>query len=96
VKIKKIHSREILSSSGSPTIETSVFLADGTEGRASVPYGVSSGKYEAVTLSDNDPNRFIGMGMLKAVRVVNEIIRPGGTTHHSHAFVRYAPPLRAK
>jgi enolase len=74
--IAKVNAREILSASDSPTIETSVTLEDGIIGVASVPYGTSSGSYEAVTITDNDPNRYNGKGMLMAVKNVEEIIAP--------------------
>jgi len=75
-KIKTIIAREILDSRGNPTIETRVELEDGALGIASVPSGASVGKYEAVELRDNDPNRFHGLGVLKAVANVNQIIAP--------------------
>ena len=74
--IKDVTAREILSTSAQPTIETVVKLEDGTVGVASVPYGTSAGKYEAVTLVDGDPKRYKGKGMLKAVKNVNEVIGP--------------------
>ena len=74
--IKDVRAREILSTSAQPTIETVVTLEDGTVGVASVPYGTSAGKYEAVTLVDGDPKRYKGKGMLKAVKNVNELIGP--------------------
>jgi len=73
-KIKRIKAREILDSRGNPTVEVEletnlgVFLA-------SVPSGVSKGKYEAVELRDRE-KRYHGMGVLKAVRNINEIIGP--------------------
>lgn len=73
-KIKDIKAREILDSRGNPTVECRVELEDGSVGIASVPSGASIGKYEAVELRDNDPNRFNGMGVLKAVANVNQII----------------------
>lgn len=75
-KIKTIQAREILDSRGNPTIETRVSLDDGSLGVAAVPSGASLGKYEAVELRDKDPNRFGGMGVLKAVSNVNQIIGP--------------------
>lgn len=75
-KVKEIRAHEILSTSAQPTIETVVTLEDGTTVSASVPYGTSAGKYEAVTLADKDPNRYRGKGMLKAAANVNEAIAP--------------------
>ena len=72
--IEKIHAREILDSRGNPTIEVDLTLKNGVIGRASVPSGASTGKYEANELRDNDLNRFIGKGVLKAVKNINIII----------------------
>lgn len=74
IKIKSIKAREILDSRGEPTVETKVVLEDGSLGLASVPAGTSIGKYEAVELRDQDPERYKGMGVLKAVGNVNEVI----------------------
>jgi enolase len=74
--VKQIKAHEILSTSAQPTIETVVTLDDGTSVSASVPYGTSAGKYEAVTLRDEDPGRYRGKGMLKAASNVNDIIAP--------------------
>lgn len=71
MKIQSIRAREILDSRGNPTIETEVVLENGTPGRASVPSGASTGSYEAHELRDNDPKRFSGNGVLKAVEYVN-------------------------
>lgn len=75
-KIEEIRAREILSTGALPTIETSVTLDNGIVGVASVPFGSSAGKYEAVTLVDGDPKRYRGLGMMKAVHNVNEAIAP--------------------
>ncbi len=75
-KIKEIRAREILDSRGNPTIETKVFLDDGTFGIAAVPSGASIGKYEALELRDQEEDRFNGMGVLKAVANVNQVIAP--------------------
>lgn len=75
VKIKDIYSREILDSRGHPTLETTVFLEGGFSGTASVPSGVSVGKYEALELRDNEASRYHGLGVLKAVENVNQIIK---------------------
>ena len=74
-KIKQVKAREILDSRGNPTVEVDVILADGTLGRAAVPSGASTGEHEAVELRDGDKKRFLGKGVLKAVRNVNEKIQ---------------------
>ncbi len=70
-----IRSREILDSRGNPTIEVEVLTELGTIGRAAVPSGASTGKYEAVELRDGDKNRFLGKGVLNACENVEESIR---------------------
>jgi enolase len=72
--IKRVNAREILDSRGNPTLEVEVELVDGTIGRAAVPSGASTGKYEAVELRDGDNSRFGGRGVLKAVANVNQDI----------------------
>jgi len=72
--IDNVEAREILDSRGNPTLEVEVGLSDGTIGRAAVPSGASTGKYEAVELRDGDNSRFNGLGVLKAVANVNEYI----------------------
>jgi enolase len=74
-KIKNIISREILDSRGNPTIEVEVSLESGISGIASVPSGASTGKFEALELRDNDPKRYLGLGVLKAVENVNTLIK---------------------
>lgn len=74
-KIKKIIAREILDSRGNPTVEVDLVLADGSFGRAAVPSGASTGKYEAIELRDGG-KRYNGKGVKKAVKNVNEIIFP--------------------
>jgi enolase len=75
-KIKKIMSREILDSRGYPTVETKVVLEDEHYAVASVPSGASTGTYEAFELRDRDPMRFAGLGVLKAVNNVSQVIGP--------------------
>ena len=75
-KIEVIVAREILDSRGNPTVEVEVELSDGSLGRAAVPSGASTGKYEAVELRDNRKNRYRGKGVLKAVQGVNKVIAP--------------------
>jgi enolase len=75
-KIKTIKAREILDSRGNPTVETTVTLDNGARAVASVPSGASLGKYEALELRDKDPDHYQGMGVLKAIANVNEVIAP--------------------
>jgi len=75
-KIKKIMSREILDSRGYPTVETKVILEDEHYAVASVPSGASTGSLEAFELRDRDPMRFAGLGVLKAVNNVSQVIGP--------------------
>ncbi|MCI0684515.1 MAG: phosphopyruvate hydratase [Gemmataceae bacterium] len=74
--LQSIHAREILDSRGNPTIEVEVILEDGATGRAAIPSGASTGAHEAVELRDGDKGRYLGKGVLKAVRNVNETIAP--------------------
>jgi len=74
--IDHVHARQILDSRGNPTVEVDVITEDGFIGRAAVPSGASTGKYEAVELRDGDSTRYLGKGVLKAVENVNEIIAP--------------------
>jgi len=71
-----IEAREILDSRGNPTVEVQVVLDDGSQGRAGVPSGASTGAFEAIELRDGDPARFGGKGVLKAVDNVVEKIGP--------------------
>ncbi|MBO8139200.1 MAG: phosphopyruvate hydratase [Thermosipho sp. (in: Bacteria)] len=75
-EIIDIRAREVLDSRGNPTIETEVMLEDGTIGRAIVPSGASTGKFEALELRDGDKSRYNGKGVLKAVENVNEVLAP--------------------
>lgn len=75
-QIHTVSSCEILDSRGNPTLETTVILADGWRGTSSVPSGVSTGHHEALELRDGDATRYNGMGVLKAVANVNQIIGP--------------------
>src|SRR2546425_456252 len=74
--IISVHAREILDSRGNPTVETDVTLSSGAAGRAAVPSGASTGEHEAVELRDGDKKRFLGKGVLEAVKNVNEMIGP--------------------
>ncbi|MGB5018430.1 MAG: phosphopyruvate hydratase, partial [Candidatus Moraniibacteriota bacterium] len=69
--IAEVKGREILDSRGNPTVEVWVKLDDGTTAIAGVPSGASTGKFEAVELRDNNPNRYHGLGVETAVANVN-------------------------
>ncbi len=71
MKISNINAQEILDSRGNPTVETVVTLEDGSSGRAAVPSGASTGKYEAVELRDKVASRYGGKGVQRAVEHVN-------------------------
>lgn len=75
-KITQVWAREILDSRASPTVETVVRLDTGQIAIGAVPTGVSTGKLEAVDLRDQDPKRYAGKGVLKAVANVNEKLGP--------------------
>ena len=74
--IVDITAREILDSRGNPTVEVDVLLEDGSYGRAAVPSGASTGAYEAIELRDTRAKRYMGKGVVAAVKNVNEIIAP--------------------
>lgn len=74
-QIKDIIGREIIDSRGNPTVEAEVILNTGVVGRAAVPSGASTGTREAVELRDDDPKRFAGKGVQKAVGHVTGVIR---------------------
>ncbi len=74
MKISGIAARQILDSRGNPTVEADVILEDGTLGRAAVPSGASTGTYEALELRDKDKNKYVGKGVLTAVRNINTTI----------------------
>ncbi|MFZ5969425.1 MAG: phosphopyruvate hydratase [Bacillota bacterium] len=76
MKIKNVKAREILDSRGNPTIEVDVALESGIVGRAAIPSGASTGTFEAVELRDGDKSRYMGKGVLSAVRNVEETIKP--------------------
>jgi enolase len=75
ITIENIKAREILDSRGNPTVEVDVVLSDGSFARAAVPSGASTGAFEAAELRDGG-NRFLGKGVLHAVRNVEEKIAP--------------------
>lgn len=74
MKISKVEALEILDSRGNPTVEANIILEDGTQARAMVPSGASTGEREATELRDGDKKRYGGKGVLKAVENVNTII----------------------
>ena len=69
-RIKNIHAREILDSRGNPTIEVDVLIENDIMGRASVPSGASTGEHEAAELRDKDNTRYMGKGVINAVKNV--------------------------
>ncbi|MCU0423080.1 MAG: phosphopyruvate hydratase [Bacteroidia bacterium] len=69
-----VHARQILDSRGNPTVEVEVITDDGALGRAAVPSGASTGAHEAVELRDGDQNIYLGKGVLKAVKNVNDVL----------------------
>lgn len=75
-EIIAVHAREILDSRGNPTLETDVHLDTGFKGTAAVPSGASTGTREALELRDGDAGRYLGKGVLQAVKNVNEQIEP--------------------
>ena len=74
--IASVRAREVLDSRGNPTVEVDISLDGGAFGRAIVPSGASTGRYEAVELRDGDPARYAGLGVLRAVGAVNDVIGP--------------------
>jgi len=72
--IIEVHARQILDSRGNPTVEVDVLTDDGYFGRAAVPSGASTGVHEAAELRDNDKKKYVGKGVTKAVKNVNDII----------------------
>ena len=78
-EIAAVRARQILDSRGNPTVEVDVELGSGAFGRAAVPSGASTGRFEAVELRDGDPQDYLGKGVGKAVRNVREEIGPALT-----------------
>ena len=77
IEVVDVMAREIMDSRGNPTVEVEVIVRDGGAdfvGRAAVPSGASTGEFEAVELRDRDSERYLGLGVLKAVDNVNDII----------------------
>ena len=75
-KIKKIHARQVLDCKARPAVEVDVITEHGYSGTGCAPTGTSVGSYESFIIRDNDPNHYFGMGVQKAVRIVNEDIAP--------------------
>src|SRR5256885_16968478 len=92
--IISVHAREILDSRGNPTVETDVTLSSGAAGRAAVPSGASTGEHEAVELRDGDKKRFLGKGVLEAVKNGNEMVGPrvGGVGGEGQGTGGFAMP----
>ncbi|MCF7925556.1 MAG: phosphopyruvate hydratase, partial [Candidatus Izimaplasma sp.] len=74
--ITDVYAREVLDSRGNPTVGVEVFTDSGAFGRALVPSGASTGEHEAVELRDGNKDRYLGKGVEKAVKNVNEVIAP--------------------
>ncbi len=73
-KISKVVGRQIFDSRGNPTVEVDVILESGVMGRAAVPSGASTGEHEAIELRDGDKEKYMGKGVLKAVKNVNTVM----------------------
>ena len=73
--IEALGAREILDSRGNPTVEVEIQLEDGTQARAAVPSGASTGAFEAAELRDGG-KRYLGKGVEKAIAFVNDEIGP--------------------
>ena len=76
LEIADVRALEVLDSRGNPTVQVEVVTVDGSEGVAMVPSGASTGAFEAVELRDGDKSRYLGKGVLTAVKNVNEIVAP--------------------
>ena len=74
--ISEIFARQILDSRGNPTVEVDILTDEGALGRAAVPSGASTGAHEAVEMRDGDKKKYVGKGVLKAVKNANDIISP--------------------
>ena len=79
--IAHITAREIIDSRGNPTVEVEVITTDGIKGRAAVPSGASTGRFEACELRDGDAKRYHGKGVLRALKNVHELIVPALNGH---------------
>lgn len=74
LQIEKVYGREILDSRGNPTVEAEVTLLDGTVGRGTAPSGASTGEFEAIELRDGDKERYLGKGVMQAVKNINTVL----------------------
>ena len=90
--IKSIKAREIIDSRGNPTVECDIFFNDNSFGRASVPSGASTGKYEAVELRDNE-KRFFGKGVQKAIFNILEVVSPKLTNRNFENIKKFDEEL---
>ena len=90
--IKNIKAREIIDSRGNPTVECDIFFNDNSFGRASVPSGASTGKYEAVELRDNE-KRFFGKGVQKAISNILEVVSPKLTNRNFENIKKFDEEL---
>ena len=70
-QIEGVYAREVLDSRGNPTVEVEVITTSKAWGKAIVPSGASTGEKEALELRDGDKERYLGKGVLKAVKNVN-------------------------
>ena len=70
-KINKIKGRQVFDSRGNPTVETEVFLDDGSHASAIVPSGASTGSHEAFELRDSDDKKYLGKSVFKALEKIN-------------------------
>ena len=78
-RIARVSARQVVDSRGNPTVEVDVALESGAAGRAAVPSGASTGRFEAVELRDGDADAYLGKGVLRAVSNVVEVIGPALT-----------------
>ena len=78
-RIARVSARQVVDSRGNPTVEVDVALESGATGRAAVPSGASTGRFEAVELRDGDADAYLGKGVLRAVSNVVEVIGPALT-----------------
>lgn len=74
LEIESVKALEVLDSRGNPTVQVEVVTEGGFSGVAMVPSGASTGSFEAVELRDGDKQRYLGKGVLQAVKNVNEVI----------------------
>src|SRR5919205_881590 len=79
--IESISGLEILDSRGNPTVEVEVTLADGSQGRAAVPSGASTGVHEALELRDGDKKRYMGKGTRTAIENIQRELAPALADH---------------